>query len=120
MKEWQWWLVSAAGATAAVVVAFNIGYWYSTQSMRERRFRHYETVIRQVNDRQLLPFDVRYRSLRDGRLFVDTEGLTNEQAALQQRILTEALSDVALAELTGGQYAIYQALEQQDGEETAP
>lgn len=101
MKEWQWWLGWAVGTVVSIVIAYSAGFRYSTDTREEIRFRHYEAIIEHVNEQGKLPFPIRYRSTAEGKLFVETAGLTKVEADLQQFFLTEALTDLAYAELAG-------------------
>ncbi|WP_013628168.1 hypothetical protein [Rubinisphaera brasiliensis] len=101
MKEWQWWLGWAVSTAVAIVVACYAGLRYSTDTREDIRFRHYEAIIEHLNKQGELPFPIRYRSTAEGPLFVETEGLTKVEADLQKFFLTEALTDLAYAEIAG-------------------
>ncbi|WP_237226288.1 hypothetical protein [Rubinisphaera sp. JC750] len=101
MKEWKWWLGWAVCTAVAILVAYSAGFRYSTDTREDIRYRHYEAIIEHVNEQGELPFPVRYLSTAKGSLLVETEGLTKVEADLQKFILTEALTELAYAELAG-------------------
>ncbi|MBR9801630.1 hypothetical protein GYB59_08000 [bacterium] len=112
MKEWQWWLGWAVCTAVGIAGAFYAGFRYSTNTRTDIRFRHYKAIIEHVNEQGELPFPIRYRS---------TAGLTKVEADLQKFFLTEALTELAYAELAGkaGETSrvVYRLQEEQESRE---